>query len=82
MGGSTSGKADAILLSFVSVRDVLRVVGWGGIIIGLNNPHFVLPLAFVLVPMIIVYCESPSFLKTGEMYEIFLMFPPLYLLVK
>ena len=32
MGGSTSGRADAILLSFVSVQDVSRVVGWGSII--------------------------------------------------
>ena len=32
MGASTSGKADALLLSFVSVRDVSRVVGWGSII--------------------------------------------------
>ena len=86
MGGSTSGKADALLLNFVYVRDVSQVVGCGGIIMGTSESvSLVIGLeqsTFFCVLMIIVSCDSPSFLKTGEMYEISLVFPPLYLLVK
>ena len=59
MGASTSGKADAILLSFVSVRDVSRVVGWGSIIIVSSES---VPLSLVIIGLKqSTFCSTTSF---------------------